>query len=30
MYVHGDNLKQKENHTTKYLDAESKKIFKRD
>mgnify|MGYP001279211055 FL=1 len=24
MYVHGDNLVQKENHTTKYLDADSR------
>jgi Bpu10I restriction endonuclease len=24
MYVHGDNLKQKEEHKTKYIDAESK------
>lgn len=28
MYVHGDNLKQKENHTTKYIDEESKKYLK--
>lgn len=27
MYVHGDNLIQKENHTTKYLDAVSKKYL---
>jgi hypothetical protein len=24
MHVHGDNLIQKENHTTKYLDADSR------
>jgi hypothetical protein len=28
MYVHGDNLNQKENHTTKYIDEESKKYLK--
>lgn len=27
MHVHGNNLEQKENHTTKYLDAESKKYL---
>jgi hypothetical protein len=27
MYVHGDNLIQKENHTTKYLDADSKRYL---
>tara|TARA_Y100000768_G_C23961317_1_gene675530 strand:+ start:654 stop:1523 length:870 start_codon:yes stop_codon:yes gene_type:complete len=27
MYVHGDNLTQKENHTTKYLDSESRKYL---
>ena len=27
MYVHGDNLRQKENHTTKYLDADSRRYL---
>lgn len=27
MYVHGDNLRQKENHKTKYLDNDSKKYL---
>jgi len=27
MYVHGDNLRQKENHTTKYLDADSRQYL---
>lgn len=27
MYVHGDNLKQKENHATKYRDAESRQFL---
>ncbi len=27
MYVHGDNLKQKESHQTKYIDLESKKYL---
>ncbi len=28
MFVHGDNLTQKENHKTKYLDAESREYLK--
>jgi hypothetical protein len=28
MYVHGDNLEQKEHHDTKYTDAESKQFLK--
>lgn len=28
MYVHGDNLRQKEQHTSKYLDAESKQYLR--
>lgn len=27
MYVHGDNLRQKENHRTKYLDADSRRYL---
>lgn len=27
MYVHGDNLRQKENHKTKYLDADSRQYL---
>ena len=27
MFVHGDNLAQKERHKTKYLDAKSKKYL---
>ncbi len=27
MFVHGDNLNQKENHTTKYIDPECKKLL---
>ena len=27
MYVHGDNLRQKENHNTKYLDADSRQYL---
>ena len=27
MFVHGDNLKQKESHKEKYIDQESKKFL---
>ena len=27
MFVHGDNLRQKENHTTKYLDDDSRRYL---
>ena len=30
VYVHGDNLEQKENHPTKYRDDSFKTVFKED